>query len=85
MSWNYRKMVRQIKDGPFKDEWQCGIVEAYYNEDGNVAGYTKFIVEGTTAKTKELAEQDLYDTIQPMNKAFMKETLNENDLISEEK
>ena len=37
MSWNYRIMKREISKG----EFEFGIYEVYYNEDGTINGYTK--------------------------------------------
>ncbi|BDD05593.1 hypothetical protein [Aureibacter tunicatorum] len=67
MSWNYRVLKRRNSDGDF----EFGIYEVYYDENGNVKGWTKDSLTPTCSDEENLK----YELQERMMKAFEKETL----------
>ncbi len=75
MTWNYRIMKRKDEIG----EYEFGIYEVYYDENGNVSCWTEksLIPTNTTA-------EDLFQDMTIMMEAFKKSTLNyDKDEINE--
>lgn len=70
MSWNYRIMRRKSE----ADEYEYGIYEVFYNEAGEVKGYT----ENSLTPVCDSAE-GLFEEMQIMFKAFENETLDYRD------
>ena len=66
MTWNYRIMKKEITP----DEFEYGVYEVYYDDDGNVKGYTENSLLPTCA-----SEESLLFEIELMKEAFNKETL----------
>lgn len=66
MSWNYRIMKRKNELGELK----FGIYEVYYDDNGNIKGYTKKSLISTCT-----SEKDLKVELEIMMKAFEKQTL----------
>jgi hypothetical protein len=67
MTWNYRVMKRKNEIG----EYEFAIYEVYYDETGNVSGWTENPLTPTCA-----SEEDLLHELTIMIEAFKKETLN---------
>lgn len=66
MSWNYRVMKRKISES----EFEFGIYEVYYDDNGRVKGYT----ENSMTPVVHTAEGLKYE-LEIMMKAFDKEVL----------
>lgn len=66
MSWNYRIMKRKISES----EFEFGIYEVYYNEDGSVKGYTENSLTPVVDNPEGLKRE-----IEIMLKAFDQEIL----------
>lgn len=66
MNWNYRIMKRKISES----EYEFGIFEVYYNEDGSIKGYS----ENSMTPVVDSPEGLKYE-IEIMLKAFDKEVL----------
>lgn len=67
MSWNYRVMKREISEG----EFEYGIYEVYYNENGKVISYIK----DSLTPTCDSADALKYKLQNRMMKAFDEDTL----------
>jgi len=72
MTWNYRviDLTEQAVDG----ELLYGIVEVYYDEQGNPEGYTDPFILGDSL-------QELEESLQMMFKSIQKPTLNPKDFL----
>jgi len=66
MSWNYRIMKRKTSETDF----EFGIYEVYYNEDGSIQGYTKNSLTPVVDSPEGLKYE-----LQVMLKAFDKKIL----------
>ena len=64
--WNYRVMKRNVGNG----EYDFGIYEVYYDDKGQVQGWTKESMTPTCP-----SEQGLLAEIELMKEAFKKETI----------
>lgn len=73
MTWNYRVMRREVAPG----EFEYGIYEVYYDDEGNVSGYTKNSMTPTVDSVEDLK----YELEIRMMKAFDLETI---DYLEEE-
>jgi len=72
MTWNYR--VMDLTDHSPDGELLYGIVEAYYDKQGNPEGYTDPLVLGDSL-------QELVETLELMHKAVDKPILNPKDFL----
>lgn len=68
--WNYRVMKKLNSSG----EHEYGIHEVYYDEDGNIKGWTQSSVTPTFP-----SEEDLLQGLERMKAAVEKETLVDKD------
>ena len=66
MTWNYRIMKRRNEIG----EYEFAVYEVYYDEGGNLCGWTENPLTPTC-----LSEDDLRHELTIMMEAFKKETL----------
>ena len=73
MTWNYR-VVRL----DYEDEYEYGVYEVYYDNDGNPASRTENPVGCTGVDIREL-----HESFQYMSIAFSKPTLIEKDFIGD--
>jgi len=66
MSWNYRIMKREISE----NEFEFGIYEVYYNENGEINGWTEESVVPVVDNKEGLKYE-----MEEMLKAFNSETI----------
>lgn len=66
MSWNYRGMKRKVSDS----EFEYGIHEVYYKENGQIKGYTQDSITPTVHTPEGLKHE-----LEIMLKAFDKEII----------
>lgn len=64
--WNYR-IMKKLNDS---NEYEFGIYEVYYDENGNINGWTDNSLTPTCS-----SEEDLLHEFEMMKQAFAKETL----------
>ena len=81
MSWNYRVGYKKLKckvdlSNDYYEEDQCGIVECYYNEEGEIYATTEHFIEpyGETL-------EDLKWSFDKMKEAFDKEVLDLDSIV----
>ena len=67
MSWNYRIMKREVS----QNEFEFGIYEVFYNEDGTIKGYTQDSLVPVVDSIHGLKQE-----LGVMLKAFDKDVLN---------
>jgi len=66
MSWNYRIMKREISE----NEFEFGIYEVYYNENGKINGWTEESIVPVVDN-----KEGLKNEMEEMLKAFNSETI----------
>jgi hypothetical protein len=70
MSWNYRVLKKKNESG----EYEFGIYEVYYDDNGNIRGSTEMPLTPTCA-----SEDDLLHELTIMMEALKKDTLDYNN------
>ena len=73
MSWNYSVIRKQNESG----EYEFGIYEVYYDDTGNINGWTEMPLTPTCA-----SENDLQHELTIIMEAFKKETPDDNNMYN---